>query len=486
MRRRQRRPFRHASRQPPASGRKPSPQLPAHTVDASAEALLAFHRRFEACFGRREQRHWSLFYLCGQLSNLPRKTIEAMVLNLRGADAGAGRDLERFMSEGRWDQPGLLEQQQAIAAEWLGEADGVVIADGSGFPKQGDHSVGVAYQYCGHLGKVANCQQGVFLVYASSRGHAFLDAQLYLPDEWFTQPYRARWRACRIPAEQPFRTEPQVALDMMAQLAQRAVVPFRWVTADETYGKSPGFLDGIEQLGKWFLVEVPTDTRVWLRTPRIEPPGPSLMGPARTRPRVARSAPAPREVKALAANLPKSQWTRRVIKQGSKGPLVAEFAFLRATTLRDDLPGRRVWVVFRRSLGATRELKVYFSNAPTTCPRSEFVRVSGMRWPVETALEDGKGEVGMDHFETRTWPAWHRHMAHTALAHLFLVGLCVQWQKKPRLDRAPGPPGDRPGHRGGRPPFTRRARHRPLPAMPQSRGLLFASQAHLEEAAPAF
>jgi SRSO17 transposase len=454
-------------------------------VEASAEALLAFHRLFAACFRRREQRHWSLFYLCGQLSNLERKTIESMVLNLRSADESAGRDLERFLSEGRWDQPGMIAQQQVIAAEWLGEPDGVIIADGSGFPKQGAHSVGVGYQYCGHLGKVANCQQGVFLVYATSRGHAFLDAQLYLPEDWFTQAYQARWQACRIPAELLFRTEPQIALEMIAQAVQRAVVPFRWVTADETYGKSPGFLDGIEHLGKWFLVEVPTDTRVWLRTPAIEPPGPGLLGRPRLHPRVARTAAAPREVRDLAAGISKSQWTRRVIKEGSKGPLVAEFAFLRATTLRDQLPGRRVWVVFRRTLGPKRELKVYFSNAPTTCPQSEFIRVSGMRWPVETALEDGKGEVGMDHYETRTWLAWHRHMAHTALAHLFLVGLCLQWQKKSGLDRASGPRVDRAGHRRGRPTLTRRARHRTLSATPQSRGLSFASQAHLATASPA-
>jgi SRSO17 transposase len=328
------------------------------------------------------------------------------------------------------------------------------------------------------LGKIANCQQGVFLVYASARGHAFLDAQLYLPEEWFTQAYQARWQACRIPAEQPFRTEPQIALDMITQVVQRVVVPFRWVTADETYGKSPTFLDGIEQLGQWFLVEVPTDTRVWLRTPAIESPGPGLLGRPRTRPRVVRTAAAPREVRALAAEIPQSKWTRRMIKEGSKGPLMAEFAFLRATTLRDKLPDRRVWVVFRRTLDRTRELKVYFSNALATCPQRDLIGVSGLRWPVETALEAGKGEVGMDHYETRTWPAWLRHMAHAALAHLFLVDLCLQWQKKPGPDRAPGPPGDRAGHRRGCPPLTRRARHRPPSAAPQSRGLSFASQAY--------
>ncbi len=477
MRTRNSRSHRTGQRRPPASGRRPSSRLPVQVIEASAEALLDLHQRFAACFRRREQRAWSLFYLCGQLANLNRKTIEAMVLNLRGAAGNAVRDLQRFMGEGRWDQPGMIEQQQVVVAEGLGAPDGVVIADGSGFPKQGDQSVGVAPQYCGHLGKVANCQQGVFLVYASARGHAFLDAQLYLPEAWFTRAYRARWKACRIPAEQTFRTEPQLALEMIARLVQRAVVPFRWVTADETYGKSPIFLDGIESLGRWSrsVAEVPVDTRVWLRTPRIEPPGPSLIGAPRTRPRVALNAATPQEVKHLAAALPKSSWTRKRIKEGSKGPLMAEFAFLRATTLRAGLPGPRVWVIFRRTLGVSAELKVYFSNAPTTCPPGEFVRLSGMRWPVETALEEGKNELGMDHYETRTWPAWHRHMAHTFLAHLFLVGLCRLWQKKSGLDRRPGTPVDRPGHRRSRSSITRRHYHLAISATPQPRGLSFTS-----------
>jgi SRSO17 transposase len=243
--------------------------LPSQAIEASADELLAFHRVFRACFRRREQRQWSLFYLCGQLSNLERKTIEAMVLTLHGAKANAVRDLHRFMSAGRWDQPHMIEQYQTLVGQWLGEAAGVVIADGSGFPKQGEHSVGVAHQYCGHLGKVANCQQGAFVVYTSVRGYAFLDERLYVPEEWFTAAYRERWQACRIPEDQSFRSEPELALEMITSLAQRAVVPFQWVTADEAYGKSPVFCDGIAALGKRYLVEVPTDTRVWLHTPRL-------------------------------------------------------------------------------------------------------------------------------------------------------------------------------------------------------------------------
>jgi SRSO17 transposase len=405
-------------------------------IDASAEELIAFHNLFQDCFPRREQRQWSLFYLCGQLSNLERKTIEPMVLALHGADPNAVRAAQRFITDSPWDRTRLQEHQHALIAEDLGEADAVVIVDGSGFPKQGDYSVGVAPQYCGHLGKVANSQEGVFLVYVSSRGYAFLDERLYLPECWFTKAYRARWEACRIPEDVRFQTEPQLALAMITDLVQHAVIPFRWVTADASYGKNLVFLEEIARLGKWALVEVPADTRVWLRTPPIEPPGRSLLGAPRIHPRVARTAPRPREVRDLITGGPKLKWARRMIKEGSKAPLVAEFAFLRVTAVRDKLPGPRVWLVFQRTLGPKPELKFYLSNAPTTCPTREFIRVSGLRWPVETTLEEGKGEVGLDHNETRTWPGWHHHLSHTFLAHLFLIHLRVNWPGQSALTTA--------------------------------------------------
>jgi SRSO17 transposase len=473
-------------RQPPASGRKPSPKLPPQAVAASADELLNFHDLFQKCFHRREQRHWSLFYLCGQLSNLERKTIEAMVLNLYGAQANAVRDLHRFMSDGHWNQAHMLAQHQALVGEWLGEPNGVVIVDGSGFPKQGANSVGVAHQYCGHLGKVANCQEGAFMVYASLRGHAFLDERLYLPEEWFTAEYQERWQACRLPDDQAFRTEPELALDMITDLSQRAVVPFQWVTADEAYGKSPVFCDGITALGKWYLVEVPTDTRVWLHTPPIEPPGPGLLGRPRLHPRVARGVPRPREVRELVNAVPKAHWIRRMIKEGGKGPIVAEFAFVRATSLRNGLPGPRGWVIFRRTLSSQPEVKVYFSNAPTTCPRQEFIRVSGLRWPIETALEEAKGETGMDHYETRTWLGWHRHMAHTFLAHLFLTRLRLVWQKKSCPHHTPSTSLDRTSDRRRSASLARRIGYPALSAMPQSRGLSFSPQPNVETPTAAF
>jgi SRSO17 transposase len=470
------------NRLPPASGRKPFGKLSAQAIEESAAELVGFHEHFERCFQRREQRQWSLFYLCGQLSKLERKNIEAMVLALHGAKVNAVRDLQRFMSEGSWNQEAMLEQHQRLVGEWLGEMGGVVIADGSGFPKKGQYSVGVAPQYCGHVGKIANSQQGVFLVYASSRGQAFLDERLYVPEVWFSATYQKYWPTCRIPQELSFRSEPELALEMITGLVHKAELPFGWVVADEGYGRNPDFCDGIAALGRCYMVEVPVDTRVWLRTPRVELPGPGLLGRPRLYPRVARNAPQPREVRQLISDLPKSKWLRRTIKQGSKGPIVAEFAFFRVTVLRDKLPGPRLWLVVRRSLGAKPEVKFYLSNAPTTCPKAEFVRVSGMRWPVETVLEEGKSEVGMDHYETRTWSAWHPHMIHTFVAHLFWVRLCQLWQKKSCPDHFPGSPTHRSGHRRRSHSFSRYPGRPPLSPISQPRRLLLSSQIYLAAA----
>jgi len=421
---------RRASRRPPASGRKPTDRISTRDVSMAADELQVFHRQFQPWFQRREQRAWSLLYLCGQLSNLERKTIEPMVLSLLGADPNAIRGMQQFIGQGEWESGSLLLRVQDLVSSWLGEADGVVIVDGSGFPKQGKHSVGVAHQYCGHLGKIANCQEGVFLVYASRRGYAFVDERLYVPEEWFSDESRKRRKAGGMPETLSFRTEPELGLEMITALVQRRAIPFHWVTCDESYGKIPAFLDGIAALDKCYLAEVPSDTRVWLRTPTIELPGRGLFGRPRTHPRVKRTAPRPLELRALMTQLPRATWQRRKIQEGSKGPMMVELAFVRVTPVREGLPGPRAWAIFRRRLGSQPETKFYLSNAPAECPQAELTRLLGMRWPVETALEEGKGEVGLDHFETRTWQGWHHHMLQSFLAHLFLIHLRLQFQKK--------------------------------------------------------
>jgi SRSO17 transposase len=464
----------------PPSGRAAKARMTEADVERCADALCAYQREVTAGFARREQREWSRFYLCGQLSNLKRKTMEPMVLALLDANWNAVRGLQQFIGQSPWPTEPLLLGHQARVAAALGEPAAVVIVDGSGFPKDGPESVGVAPQYCGHLGKVANSQEGVFAAYVSSHGYTFLDARLYVPEVWFGDDYQERWRRCGIPATTRFQTEPALALEMLTELAQRGVIPFQWVAADEHFGGNPAFLDGIGALGKWYMAEVPADTRVWLRQPAIQAPGRGPLGRPRLKPRLAANAPSSQEVRTVAASLARSRWHTWTLKEGAKGPMIAEFAFVKVIDSRAGLPSTRQWLILRRGLGAGAETKYYLSNAPFTYSPSEFVRLSGMRWAIETAFEEGKGEVGMDHYETRTWRGWHHHMAQAFLAHYFLVHIRLLYKKSTGIDHAPSAAARGPRHRTRADQLPRFGGHPGLSATPQSRSLSISPQAHAQ------
>jgi SRSO17 transposase len=310
------------------------------------------------------------------------------------------------------------------------------------------------------LGKVANCQEGVFVVYTSPLGYTFLNGRLYLPEDWFDREHQARWQACGIPDGTLFRTEPELALDMVRDLVERDVLPFQWVTCDEHFGQNPGFLDGLAALDKWYFAEVPRNTRVWLHTPAIEPAGPGLLGRPRLRARVRLDAPAAQGLRELAARLPRAKWHRLTIQEGSKGPMVANFAWLRVTTVRNRLPGPRVWAIFRRSLTDPVETKYYLSNAPVGIAPRTMADLSGQRWPIETVFEEAKGEVGMDHYETRTWVGWHHHMAQTFLAHHFLMQVRTRLKKVTGLDNGASPTAGRSDHRRRKVPVASFRPHR--------------------------
>src|SRR5919106_779383 len=262
----------------PPSGQKPVMNLAPRDVEAMAEELVTYHALFHDLFQRREQREWSAFYLRGQLADLERKTVEPMVRALKGPDLAAVRAGQQFLGEGAWADGPILVRHQQLVAESLGEPEGAVIFAGSGFPKQGTHSVGVAPQYCGALGKIANCQQGVFAAYTSGKGYTFLDRRLYLPEEWFDDAHAALRQRYGVPPELCFQTEPQLALEMLGGLVERAAVPFRWVVADEHYGMIPAFLDGVAATGKWYFAEVPASTKVWVGELPVEPAGRGPLG----------------------------------------------------------------------------------------------------------------------------------------------------------------------------------------------------------------
>jgi SRSO17 transposase len=385
-------------------------------IAALADELVHYHAAFAELYYRQEQAHWGYKYLQGLLLPIERKAIEPMALALDGGDVQA---MQQFIGQGQWQDEALLQQHWRLVDETLGEADGVIIVDSSEFPKQGEHSVGVARQWCGRLGKVDNCQSGVFTAYASRHGYTLLDRRLYLPEAWFDAAHRDRWHKCGIPDATPFKTKPALALEMLE--AAVGTLRCRWVTCDEAFGREPAFLDGVAALQRWYFAEVSHDTRVWLTRPATALPAAAGRGRRPRKPRLVSGEPTPQRVDQLAATRPITAWQPYLIKEGSKGPLVAEFAFCRGVAVRAGLPGPDVWIVFRRALGESPALKVYLSNAPVHMPVAALVRVAGMRWPIETALEERTGGVGMDHDAVRSWWGWHHQSTRCLVAHPCVV-----------------------------------------------------------------
>ena len=396
--------------------------LTPNDLDGILDELRTYHAIFSPLFFRPEQRAWAQTYLHGLLLNIPRKSIEPLILHLHGADRNAVRAMQQFGGDGAWDDTAILRQLWREVASDLDDAEGVLILDGSDFPKQGLESVGVKRQYCGQLGKRANCQAGVFLAYASQRGYALLDRRLEMPEDWFTDAYADRRVACGVPETVRFTTKPLLGWQMLEAVVSAGALSCRWVTCDEAFGSNTALLDKIAGRGLWYFAEVPHDTRVWRERPASAVPQWSGRGPKPKREQLAPDPPAPLEVQTIAAALPAEQWQQHVIQEGSQGPQIAEFAFLRVIAVRDGLPGPAVWLVLRRSL-SDGELKTYVCNAPADVPEQRLVRTSGMRWPIETCFEVGKQELGMGDYEGRSWRGWHHHMTLVLLALAFLVRL---------------------------------------------------------------
>jgi SRSO17 transposase len=400
--------------------------------ERAAAAFAAVHRRFAPLFGRPEARERGEQYLRGLLvQRADRRNAE----NLAEAVVGATpRALQRFLTESPWPVEPVVDRLQAYVGELLEEPDAVFILDETGFPKQGRRSVGVARQYTGTLGKVANCQVGVFLAYASERGHALVDGRLYLPRGWTDDP--GRCRAAGVPAGAGFRTKPELGLDLLRQARARGHLRARWATADEAYGGVPEFRDGLDAAGWWYVLEVPHATVVFPRPADPAPAPPARPGRIRARADLA----APRPVAAMAEALPPERWHTLAVADGAQGPRVYQLAGLRAREHRDGTPGRETWVLFRRNPDG-RELKAYLSNAPAGVPLLVLGRVGARRWAIETGFQTDKGQVGLDEYEVRGWAGWHHHVTLALLAGAFLLGLRHDWGGKDApTDPAPGQP----------------------------------------------
>src|SRR4029453_14820867 len=282
---------------------------------------------------------------------------------------------------------------RADVVEQLGDQQGVLVIDETGFLKKGTKSVGVQRQYSGTAGRIENCQLGVFLAYASPQGRTFLDRELYLPKEWAADD--ARRAEAAVPLEVEFQTKPQLAR-VMLERAREASVPAAWGTGDEVYG-------GDRRL------------RVWLEERHLA----HVLAIKRTEPLW--STHTWREVAAatLAAEVPAEQWERRSAGEGAKGPRVYDWTRVPMRPLRE--PGWEYWLLVRRSLSDPTDLAYYVCFSPQGTPLAELVREAGTRWAIEEGFESTKGEVGLDQYEVRRWTGWYRHITLALLAHAYLT-----------------------------------------------------------------
>ncbi len=324
----------------------------------------------------------------------------------------------------------MLARHAEEVSKDLGEEDGVLIIDGSDFAKKGDNSAGVQRQWCGELGKVENCQAGIFLGYASSQGYTLLDRRLYLPEAWFSADYQEKRARCGIPEGVAFESKLELALEMVSQQAHSGTLPYQWLCFDEFFGRDSTFLEAVGRYG-WYLAEVPSATRVYVTPPLTGVPSWSGKGRKPSRERVLEGKA--QMVTEIAAELPPEGWQRLTLKEGSKGPMVAELACLSVYLVRKgDNYNLRVGeqqLVLRRDVDSG-EVRFYLSNAPKSTSAEAFACVSVMRWPIESCFEEGKQELGMGDYQVRSYLGWHHHMTLVILAHFFLVRLKLQLKEK--------------------------------------------------------
>ena len=297
-------------------------------------------------------------------------------------------------------------------------------------------SAGVARQYCGALGKIANCQAGVFLAHVGPRGRALVDKRLYLPEEWTGDGERCA--TAGVPANRrEYQSKTELALDMLECAQARGHLSAQWVAGDSAFGMSPTLREGLASAGMYYVLDVRPDMTVWPLEPTwTDPPYQGNGRPRKPRPRREER----RTMSERSTALPPDAWRELTIAAGSQGPRTYLFSAQRVRVTRRRKPGEILWAIYRQNRDGS-EPRYYLSNAPEDTPLETLAYVGGSRWRIETEFETEKSDVGLDEYETRTWPGWHHHITMCLLAGAFLLTLQQDWGGKDAPDHpAPGVP----------------------------------------------
>ncbi|HVZ83953.1 MAG TPA: IS701 family transposase [Terracidiphilus sp.] len=387
-------------------------------IQALGPALSRYLGAFEDCFAHPDTRDHLRHYISGQLSNLPRKSVEPMA---HWAEVPP-RTLQEFLSLSQWDDDRLRDRVQQIVAREHAEAQGILIVDESGHPKKGNKTACVHREYCGASGKIDNCVMSVHLCYASFDGQfrTMIDSDLYLPEKGWND--QARRREAGIPEALVYRPKYQIALEQVQRAKDNGICP-GWVVADEWYGQKPAFIAGLEALARRFVLEIPKNVMGWTREPK---------SPDTPRGQV-------RNLVRWSKEMRDQEWIKFHIKDTGMGPMVWE---ARAASFWMWREGRVVgpyWLLAARDVLDPQTIKYFLSNASGGVPEEVILHVGFARWPVERTLEDEKSELGLSHFEVRKYPAILRHLRITQVSHLFLARQTRRLrEKKSGGDHLPG------------------------------------------------
>jgi len=383
-------------------------------TDRVRELFASHLERYVSYLGRKEHRAHFVAMEKGLLSDLERKSIEPIAIAYEGSDYV--RNLTHFMGKSKWDDAGMLEEYRRELSGILAHSDGMITVDESGFPKKGRNSVGVARQYCGRTGKIDNCQVGVFAGYVSSYGYGLIDDELYIPKAWFSSEHSDLRKKLGVPSSLTFRTKNIMASDMINKAVNSGLFPAKYVGADSMYGSDSDFLDSLPD-GIIYFADVKSDKTIFVDCPVMTVPAYSGKG---RKPSKEMPAFPPRTVKDVAADttLP---WHDVVLDMGAKGPIITSDKFLRVIEVRDGKPGQGVWLYIRRL--SDGRLKYALCNESETATAEDLRKPALLRWSIEQCFQECKEHLGMDHYESRSWDGWHRHMLLCMIAHLFVIKL---------------------------------------------------------------
>jgi SRSO17 transposase len=393
------------------------------SVRGCRDRLTRFLTRYLPRFYRQEQRGHATLVIRGLLSGLQRKTAEPIAYH-----AGLDRkNIQYFVGCGQWDDDAVQAELRGHVREELSDPQAILILDPSAFPKKGTESCGVARQWCGRLGKIDNCQVGVFLAYSTTRATVLVDRQLYLPEEWADDSER-RTKG-HVPASVTFQEKGRIALDLLKRSAPD--LPHRWITGDDEFGRSADFRAALRRRRERYVLDVPCNTSVRDLERRRPPRRKAGVGRKREVPFC--------RVDAWAQKQPASRWVRLVVRAGEQGPVEVEALGVRVKAKQERRIGPEERLVVVRTVEDRPKISYALSNAPPEVALAELVGVRARRYWIEPAFEASKGEAGLDHYEVRSWVGWHHHITLALVASWFLVLEKLHvGGKNPGRDGAPG------------------------------------------------